>query len=164
VSTVKAENALVSERSDIDRAALAALPAGYTRRPIAPLGVWDLSGQLVKAYSVTAPGRDLGVALTKRARAVAQAQLAIDREVGGLGLGVVIVQPRRGRRETPGGAAAVLLAAGAGPRPQPGRGPHSGRSQCAGSGRCPRRDAVTRQGSFRPSGTPRVRRCGGVKR
>jgi hypothetical protein len=72
---------------DIEGAALAALAAGYTPRPVVPLGVWDLSGQTVKAYSITAPGR----ALTQRARGVAQAQVASDRQVGGLGLGVVIV-------------------------------------------------------------------------
>lgn len=85
------ENAPLSEHGDVDRAALAALAAGYAYRPIRPLGVWDLTGQPFKAYSITAPGRDLGAAPAERARGVAQAQVAIDRQMGGLGLGVVIV-------------------------------------------------------------------------
>lgn len=85
------EGALSAEHDDVDRAALAGLAAGYTRRAVRPLGVWDLGGQVVKAYTITTPGRELSEALVGRARAVAQVQVALDRQVGGLGLAVVIV-------------------------------------------------------------------------
>lgn len=54
-ATPLAETARSFESSDVDRAGLAVLAAGYTHRPARPLGVWDLAGQIVKAYTITAP-------------------------------------------------------------------------------------------------------------
>jgi hypothetical protein len=75
----------------VDAQALLDLADGYHSRVTRSLGSRELAGHLVKTYAIEAPGRTLTTTLHEAADRLAAAQLRLDRAVGGLGIGCLIV-------------------------------------------------------------------------
>lgn len=75
----------------VDAQALLDLAVEYHSRATRSLGSRELAGHLVKSYAIEAPGRTLTTTLHQAADRLAAAQLSLDRAVGGLGIGCLIV-------------------------------------------------------------------------
>ncbi|MFG2129152.1 hypothetical protein ACGFNV_15320 [Streptomyces sp. NPDC048751] len=74
----------------VDSAALLALSEEHHQRPARFVGVRELSGHLVKVYSLQAPGRDVTEQAVDVAARIAEGHLALGRTRGSLGLAVLI--------------------------------------------------------------------------
>ncbi|MDT0303452.1 hypothetical protein [Streptomonospora wellingtoniae] len=70
---------------------LRALAEGHHSRSVRPLWTRDLSGHLVKAYAIEAPGRAVSEREEHAAQALAAGHLASGRARGSLGLAVLLV-------------------------------------------------------------------------
>jgi len=77
--------------SAVDAHALLDLADGYHNRLTRSLGSRELAGHLVKTYAIEAAGRTLPETVRQAADRLAAAQFDLDRAVGGLGIGCLIV-------------------------------------------------------------------------
>lgn len=75
----------------VDSAALLALSEDYHERPTRFLGLRQVSGHLVKAYSLQAPGRAVTEQGIDTAVRIAAAHLELGRARGSLGLAVLVM-------------------------------------------------------------------------
>jgi hypothetical protein len=75
----------------VDSAALLELSGEYHQRPTRFLGLREMSGHLVKVYSLQAPGRDVTEQGIGTATRIAEGHLELGRTRGSLGLAVLIM-------------------------------------------------------------------------